>query len=279
MARERRGFIVTQVWAEIAYTDHTGQQRKITKPATAQASDKTSQNLKDAEKQKRKIEHAKSIIRDTIAELKQSGATDCKGSVNTRILARVGHTDDQGQRRDVIRVATSRTDARDKIKEILDDLEERRRKERADRIVRLLAAIEAAPELLESSYGWLTLTAETMKRSKATASRDFQLARRIHTQFVRMFGRKLEVKMDQILWSWDWSHYGFRTRESYQAGYPKAVGHFPFDTRAAPSEEAFCGLGPSSWKRNGPHFESMNIRQLISTLKLLNRQRSNRIKP
>lgn len=61
-------------------------------------------------------------------------------------------------------------------------LHQRKRKERADRIVRLLAAIEVTPELLESSYGWLTLTAETMKRSKATASRDFQLARRIHKQ-------------------------------------------------------------------------------------------------
>jgi integrase len=125
MARERRGFIVTQVWAEITYTDHTGQQRKITKPASAQAADKIPQNLEDAEKQKRKIEQAKNIIRDTIAELKQSGATDCKGSVNTRVLARVGHTDDQGKRRDIIRVATSRTDAREKIKEILDDLKER----------------------------------------------------------------------------------------------------------------------------------------------------------
>ena len=70
----------------------------------------------------------------------------------------------------------------------------------------LLAAIEAAPELFESSYGWLSLTAETMKQSRATASRDFQLARRIHPQFRRMFGRRFEVKKDQILWSWDWSH-------------------------------------------------------------------------
>ena len=150
-------------------------------------------------------------------------------------------------------------------------LHQRKRKERADRIVRLLAAIEAAPELLESSYGWLTLTAETMKRSKATACRDFQLARRIHAQFRRMFGRRFEVKMDQILWSWDWSHYGFRTRESYQAGYSKAVGHFPFDTRALVSEEAFCGLGPSSWPRKSSYLESMSTRQLISTLRLLNR--------
>lgn len=125
MARERRGFIVAQVWADIAYTDQTGQQRKITKPATAQASSKTKHKLTDTEKQKRKIEHAKRIIRDTIAELKRSGATHCKGTVSTRIIARVGHTDDQGRRRDIIRVATSRTDAREKIKEILDDLEER----------------------------------------------------------------------------------------------------------------------------------------------------------
>jgi hypothetical protein len=150
-------------------------------------------------------------------------------------------------------------------------LHQRKRKERADRIVRLLAAIEAAPELLESSYGWLSLTAETMKRSKATASRDFQLVRRIHAQFGRMFGRRFEVKKDQILWSWDWSHYGFRTRESYQAGYPKAVGDFPFDTRQVPSEEAFSGLGPGSWRPKNSHFDSISTRELISTLKLLDR--------
>jgi hypothetical protein len=152
-------------------------------------------------------------------------------------------------------------------------LHQRKRKERADRIVRLLAAIEAAPELLESSYGWLSLTAETMRRSKATASRDFQLARRIHTQFVRMFGRKFEPKTDQILWSWDWSHYGFRTRESYQAGYSKAVGNFPFDTRTMPSEEAFCGLDPNSWRPKVPTFESMTARDLISNLRMNNRFR------
>ena len=89
-----------------------------------QASGKTKHKLTDT-KQKRKIEHAKSIVRDTIAEVKRSGATHCKGTVSTRIIARVGHTDDQGRRRDIIRVATSRTDAREKIKEILDDLEER----------------------------------------------------------------------------------------------------------------------------------------------------------
>jgi hypothetical protein len=120
-------------------------------------------------------------------------------------------------------------------------LHQRKRKERADRIVRLLAAIEVAPELLESSYGWLSVTAETMKRSKATAFRDFQLVRRIHTQFVRMFGRKFEAKTDQIVWSWDWSHYGFRTRESYQAGYSKAVGSFPLILAPCRLKKRFAG--------------------------------------
>ncbi len=67
-------------------------------------------------------------------------------------------------------------------------------------------------------FGWLTITAETMKKSKATASRDFAIARRIHVQFARMFGRGLDPKKDQIKWSWDWSHYGFRTYESVRAG-------------------------------------------------------------
>lgn len=150
-------------------------------------------------------------------------------------------------------------------------LHQRKRKERADRIVRLLAAIEVAPELLESSYGWLSLTARTMKLSTATASRDFQLARRIHTQFTRMFGRRFEIKKDQILWYWDWSHYGFRTPESCRAGYSKAVGKFPFDTRKIPSDEAFCGFGPNSWEARASYVDGLSTRQLIAGLKLLNR--------
>ena len=93
----------------------------------------------------------------------------------------------------------------------------RKRKERANRIVRMLGAMEVAPELRESAYGWLSVTAETMKKSKATASRDFAIARRIHFQFARMFGRTLELKKDQVKWSWDFSHYGFRARVSVQA--------------------------------------------------------------
>ena len=126
MARERRGFIVVQVWADITYTDRAGQQKKLTKQASAPASGKTKHKLTDAEKQKHKIEQAKRIIRETIIELKREGATDCKGIVSTRIIARVGHTDEKGKRRDVIRVAESRTDARDKIKQILHDLDQER---------------------------------------------------------------------------------------------------------------------------------------------------------
>lgn len=80
-----------------------------------------------------------------------------------------------------------------------------KRKDRADRILRLLAAMDTVPELRESAYGWLSLTAETMKKSKATASRDFALARRIHGQFAQLFGRPLNTKQDRINWSWDWS--------------------------------------------------------------------------
>ena len=47
----------------------------------------------------------------------------------------------------------------------------------------------------ESAYGWLSLIAETMKKSKATASRDLASARRIHAQFARMFGRSLEASV------------------------------------------------------------------------------------
>ncbi|MGI8731842.1 MAG: tyrosine-type recombinase/integrase [Pyrinomonadaceae bacterium] len=44
---------------------------------------------------------------------------------NGRLYARVGFTDDQGRRRDVVRRATSRTHARELIRDILRELEER----------------------------------------------------------------------------------------------------------------------------------------------------------
>jgi hypothetical protein len=150
----------------------------------------------------------------------------------------------------------------------------RKRKERAVRIVRVLNAMKAAPELRESAYGWLTLAAETMKKSKASASRDFALARRINAQFVRLFGRTFNVATDQIKWSWDWSHYGFLTRESVGTGIKKPVGHFPFDTRTIATEEAYCGFGPQSWRRTELDFTYASTGNLLATLRSLSRLRN-----
>jgi hypothetical protein len=148
----------------------------------------------------------------------------------------------------------------------------RKRREHADRIVRLLAAMQTVPERRESADGWLTVTSQTMKMSKATASRDFALARRIHAQFVRMFGRTLTPEKDQIVWSWDSSHYGFRTRESWTAGHLKPVGRFPFSTREHyPDEEAYCGFNPRSWHAEINPFGGWSSRDLRSALRLLSR--------
>ena len=124
----------------------------------------------------------------------------------------------------------------------------RKRQERANRMVGLLAVFDDAPELQESSYGWLSLAAERMGRSVATASRDFALCRRMRGQFVRMFGREIEPAQDYVMWSWDYSHYGFFTRETVIAGHRKPVGRFPFSTRGTVGEEAYCGFNPLSWQ-------------------------------
>src|SRR5687768_1011713 len=117
MPKARTGFIVVQVWAIVQHVDKDGQRQTITKQATARSSGKTKHKLTDAEKQSRKVKDAKRIIRETIIELKRNGASDCKGNVDIRILARVGYTDEKGKRRDIVRAATSRSDARDKIKD------------------------------------------------------------------------------------------------------------------------------------------------------------------
>ncbi len=133
----------------------------------------------------------------------------------------------------------------------------RKREERASRIVRILAVMDATPILREVCYGWLTIAAEKMGKSRATASRDFALCRRIHTQFVKMFGRDFTPSKDEIVWSWDWSHYGFRTPESRRARNRKPVGHFPFSTRdLVAGEEAYCGLTPLSWQDK---FEEVSV--------------------
>jgi len=90
-----------------------------------------------------------------------------------------------------------------------------KRQARADRIVRVLASMDfaRATELRETVYGWITITSQAMEVSKATASRNCALVRRIHRQFLRMFGRNFDAKRDRVVWTWKWDHYGFITPE------------------------------------------------------------------
>ena len=109
MARERKGFIVDQVWTTIHYIDTHGHRQKTSKVILAGDS---KQKLTEADKHADKVKRAKQRIRETIKDLERSGATNCKGSVETRLYARVGYTDEHG-RHDVIRAAESRTHARE----------------------------------------------------------------------------------------------------------------------------------------------------------------------
>jgi len=117
--RERKGFIFAQVSVKIEYTDATGNRRQITKPARPQITTEY-KRLTDAQKEAAKLQHAGKIMRETIRELRQDGARECKGSIDgPRLFARVGYTDELGRRRDVVRAAASRSHARDLISEIL----------------------------------------------------------------------------------------------------------------------------------------------------------------
>lgn len=130
-------------------------------------------------------------------------------------------------------------------------LHRRKRHARADRIVRMLASKDfaGAPELRKTPYGSLTRASEAFDVSKPTASRDFDLVRRIHRQFGRMFGRNFDPKRDRVVWTWNWEHYGFVTPESKAEGYPKPVGQFPFNTRRQETDESYSGFNQSSWHR------------------------------
>lgn len=148
----------------------------------------------------------------------------------------------------------------------------RKRKARADRIVRLLHAMDSAnaTELRDGENGWITITAQAMEMSKATASRDFALVRRIHRQFSRMFGRSFDSKRDRVIWSWNWANYGFITEESRWAGYSKPVGHFPFDTRRQETEECYCNFNQLSWQ-NTNFFSQLSTRDLFRMMVWSNR--------
>ena len=146
-------------------------------------------------------------------------------------------------------------------------LHRRKRHARADRIVALLVTMEesSARELLTASRGWVTAFSIATQTSKATASRDLGLVRSIHHQFTRMFGRTFNAKMDRIVWVWNWDYYGFITPESKRSGYPKPVGHFPFDTRKQETEESYCGFNQLSWQ-NRDFIWQLSTRDLMRTL-------------
>ncbi len=88
-----------------------------------------------------------------------------------------------------------------------------------------------------------------------------------------MFGRQLKPRKDLVVWSWDWSHYGFRTAESKSAGYTKPVGKFPFTTRPLTySEDAFGGfsalspVGVVTWLSQNDQFLSSKTKFKIGFL-------------
>jgi hypothetical protein len=126
-------------------------------------------------------------------------------------------------------------------------------------------------------YGLLTAASVTMQVSKSTASRDFALLRRIHRQFERMFGRSFDPKRDRVVWTWNCDHYGFITPESKGEGYPKPVGHFPFDTRRQETEESYGGFNQSSWHHT-TFISQMSTRELIRAYGRLLKMRERRSK-
>lgn len=123
MARERTGFIVSEVRAVVQYIDASDQQHTFSKVVKVEAANP--HKLTDAQKQQIKVKRAKQIISATIADLKTQRATKIKSSIETRVHARVGHTDEHGKRKDIVRLAESRTHARELIRDILRELEER----------------------------------------------------------------------------------------------------------------------------------------------------------
>jgi hypothetical protein len=158
-------------------------------------------------------------------------------------------------------------------------LHRRKREARADRIAGMLASPHStgAAELLKAKYRSLTPASLAMAVSKATASRDFALVRRIHRQFLRMFGRNLDAKRDRVVWTWNWDHYGFITPESKAGGYPKPVGHFPFDTRRQETEGSYSGFDQSSWHHT-TFISQMSTRELIRAYGRLLKTRERRSK-
>jgi hypothetical protein len=136
-----------------------------------------------------------------------------------------------------------------------------------------------ACEWSRAAHGSISTASHALQVSKPTASRDVALIRSIHRQFERMFCRNFDAKRDRVVWTWNWDHYGFITRESRHVGHRKPVGHFPFDTRKQETEESYCGFDQSSWQNIDP-FSHMSTWELIRTYgRVLKMRERFRIRP
>jgi hypothetical protein len=96
----------------------------------------------------------------------------------------------------------------------------RRRKARAERITALLSDMlggeaQYADLLRAGGYGATRITAESFEVSETTAGRDLCLCRWMLEEFRRARGREFDPGRDEITWSWDYSQYSFKSRESF----------------------------------------------------------------
>ena len=140
--------------------------------------------------------------------------------------------------------------------------------------MRILGSMDSAGAMVlrDTTWGLVAAASIELEVSKSTVSRDFALVRRIHRQFGRMFGRSFDPKLDQIVWTWNVDHYGFIAPESRRAGYPKPVGHFPFDTRKQEAEESYGGFTQLSWY-NADFASQLRTPELIRVMLWFDRQR------
>ncbi len=114
----------------------------------------------------------------------------------------------------------------------------RRRSERAERIRGLLSDMlggdaQFAETLRTGAYGATTVAAEGFGVSLMTASRDLALCRRMLAEFRREAGRDFDAEIDEVVWSWDFARYGFRTRHSLNPSrcVRRGEARYPFSTR------------------------------------------------
>jgi hypothetical protein len=114
-----------------------------------------------------------------------------------------------------------------------------RRKARAERIKGLLSDMlggrtgKYAALYRSGAYGATRAAAAGFEVSEATASRDLALCHQLLAEFEGLFEREFSFLLgDEVVWSWDFSRYGFTTEDSEET-----VGQFPFCTRPKNGEQ------------------------------------------